>query len=401
MKAGSLEVNTKTASRIAMNRFAWVPRGAHPETFSPEDLTIFKRALRWQRKHAVECLLSSDDKQKDKIHRVAKCYVMRIQKNVDVHYSPKIKRAHYGGLMICGRVWVCPLCAAKITERRRIELEKACVDGLSFFMVTITLQHNAKDKLKDLIEDLSQAWRKVTSGRGWQDIKAKYKLVGSVTGREVTYGLSNGWHPHLHVLYYSRLPLEKINTDSIRIFISDRFGLAVAKVGRYASPLRGVNVIKGNDITSKYVVKAGLEDDNKKTWSLISEITKAPAKIGMMRGEHYTPFQLVDLWMCGDRAAGGRFVEYDQAMRARKQLTYSRGLRELLKIGAEVTDQELAEAQDQEARLFAMLSPDGWRQVLKSGKRGALLEVVSFGDYSIFRNWCILNGVEDLPPEAS
>jgi len=391
MKAGLLEVNTKTASRIAINGFAWVPRGAHPETFSPEDLTIFKRALRWQRKHAVECLLPAG--------RVSKCYVIRIKNNVDVNYSPKVKRAHYGGLMICGRVWVCPLCAAKITERRRIELESACVDGLSFFMVTITLQHSRKDKLENLIDDLGEAWRKVTSGRGWQALKDKYKLVGSVTGREVTYGIENGWHPHYHVLYYSRLPLDKINTEAIREFVSDRFRVAVSKVGRYASPLHGVNVIKGDDITSLYVAKVGLEDEKKKTWSLISEITKAPAKVGMMRGDHYVPFQLVDLWMCGDRAAGARFIEYDKAMKGRKQLTYSRGLRELLKIGIETTDQEVAEAQDQEAYNLSRITPDGWRQVLKSGRRGALLEVASSGDHKLFETWCRLNKVEQLPPE--
>jgi len=147
-----------------------------------------------------------------------------------------------------------------------------------------------------------------------------------------------------------------------------------------------------------YVVKTGLEDEKLRTWNLISEITKAPAKVGMQSGDHYTPFQLVDLYLCGDVIAGKNFIEYTRAMKGRKQLTYSRGLRELLQVGAEVTDQELAEATDQDARLLAMLSPEAWRTILKRGKRGALLEVASSGDFGLFSTWCRLNGITDLQP---
>ena len=389
MKAPLLEVNTKTASRTSKSRFSFVPSGAKIDQFSKEDLQTFKRVLRWQRKHAIEKLLPNE--------RVAKCFVVRIKPSVELHYSHKVKRAHYGGLMICGRVWNCPICAAKITERKRVELKSAKRDNLSDFMVTITLQHKANDTLEKLNDDLSRAWRMVTAGRGWQEIKTKYKLVGSVTGREVTYGLDNGWHPHLHILYFSSMKLEDIPTDEIRHHVSIRFGKALAKIGRYASPEHGVNAIKGTDVTNLYIAKVGLEDGNGKTWDLISEITKASAKAGMIVGDRYTPFQLVDLYLCGDLLAGKRFIQYAKAMKGKKQLTYSRGLRELLDIGSEATDQELAEAQDQEARLLAMLSPEAWRHVLKCGKRGDLLEVASSGDFDLFLKYCKLIDIEDLP----
>jgi hypothetical protein len=389
MKAAHLEVNTSTTSRIGKSGYVWIPRGAKIETFSPEDLTVFKRALRWQRKRAAEVLLPGE--------RVEKCYTIRIKSQVEVLYTPKIKRAHYGGLMICGSVWMCPVCAAKITERRRMYLENATSKEFSTFMVTITLQHGMKDKLKNLMDDLSAAWGKVTSGRGWQDIKQKYQLVGSLTGREVTDGFVFGWHPHLHVLYYSRLPLAQIDTDDIRYLISDRFGLAIAKVGRYAHPLHGVNVIKGDDVMSLYLAKVGLEAEKGNTWNLNSEITKAPAKGGRIVGDNVTPFQHLDLYMCGDVRSGKRFIEYAKTMKGRKQLVPSRGLWELIGVEAEATDQELAEAQDQESRNLSMLSEDNWREVLKHGKRGALLEVASSGDYQLFKNWCKLSGIGDLP----
>lgn len=41
---------------------------------------------------------------------------------VEVFRSTKHNRAHYGGLQTCSSVWACPVCAAKIAERRRQEL---------------------------------------------------------------------------------------------------------------------------------------------------------------------------------------------------------------------------------------------------------------------------------------
>lgn len=389
MTAPTLEVNTNTASAQRKKKFLITPKGARVESFSPADLAVFKRALRWQRKRAVENLLPGA--------RVSKCYVVRIKPEVEIHYAPKVKRAHYAGLMICGRVWPCPICAAKITERRRIELQAADVRGLSYFMVTITLQHSAKDDLKTLSDDLGSAWRKVTAGRGWQRIKKMFKIVGSVTGREVTYGIKNGWHPHLHILYYSKMSLKKIRVSVIRDHISDRFQVAVKSLGRYASPIHAVQVTTGEDLTRLYIAKVGLEDDKENTWNLVSEITKAPAKMSMAEGDHYTPFQLVDLYMCGDRQAGKRFIEYANAMHRRKQLTYSKGLRLRLKIGQEMDDQEIAEAMDQEARLLATLTPDQWRKVLEKGKRGMILEVASSGDYKLFKAYCETLGITDMP----
>lgn len=389
MKATFLEVNTSTASRIGKSGFACVPRGAKIETFSPEDLTVFKRALRWQRKRAAEVLLPGE--------RVEKCYTIRIKSQVEVLYTAKLKRAHYGGLMICGSVWMCPVCAAKITERRRMFLENATSKEFSTFMVTITLQHGMKDKLKNLVDDLSQAWRSVTAGSRWQKIKAKYQLVGSLTGREVTDGFTFGWHPHLHVLYYSRLPLAQINAEEIRANVSELFVGALAKSGRYASSVHGVNVVTGSDVMSLYLAKIGLEAEKGNTWNLNSEITKAPAKGGRIVGDNVTPFQHLDLYMCGDVRSGKRFIEYAKAMKGRKQLVPSKGLWELIGAGAEATDQELAEAQDQESRNLSMLSSDNWREVLKLGKRGALLEVASSGDYQLFKTWCKLSGIGDLP----
>src|SRR5215204_4232409 len=41
--------------------------------------------------------------------------------SVGIVVSPTNSRAHYTGLMVCGSVWVCAVCATRITEARRQE----------------------------------------------------------------------------------------------------------------------------------------------------------------------------------------------------------------------------------------------------------------------------------------
>ena len=55
--------------------------------------------------------------------RTAKCLRIRaFDSDVQVWKSREHGTASYGGLQTCGSVWTCPVCAAKIAERRRVEL---------------------------------------------------------------------------------------------------------------------------------------------------------------------------------------------------------------------------------------------------------------------------------------
>jgi len=55
--------------------------------------------------------------------RVAECLrvVNPMALGVEVLHAPRQQAAHYKSLIVCGSVWMCPLCAAKISERRRSE----------------------------------------------------------------------------------------------------------------------------------------------------------------------------------------------------------------------------------------------------------------------------------------
>lgn len=56
--------------------------------------------------------------------RTAKCLRLRRfdKAEIEVWRAKQHGTAHYGGLQTCASVWACPVCSAKISERRRAEL---------------------------------------------------------------------------------------------------------------------------------------------------------------------------------------------------------------------------------------------------------------------------------------
>lgn len=375
VSSGVGDRSENTPKRVGgLLRVKYAPSGVDPEKLDKSDLGLYRRALRWQRLRAVQHLMPEQ--------RTADCFRKRHKPKVEVNYSRSVKRAHYSGLIVCASVWACPVCAAKITERRRAELENANTDGLSKFMVTYTLQHSREDKLSKLIADLSDGLREMKNSRGYKNLIGDLQIVGTVTGAEVTVSNVNGWHPHKHALSFSKLSQSVIKADELQDELSRLFIAAMQKRGRYVSAVYGVNVQTDN-VMNTYLAKIG---DEKQSWSLAAEIAKSPVKTGRDEN-HFHPFELLDMYLSKNIAAGRLFIEYAIAMKGKKQLFYSKGLRDILGLNVELSDQEIAEQQEQDAYLFALINPDQWKIILKHEKRGQLLEVASTGNYSLFSAW--------------
>ncbi len=311
---------------------------------------------------------------------VSKCMRVMYQGSVDCVYYPRIERGGYRGLVTCGSVWACPICAAKITERRRQELQRADMTGLSCVMVTLTLQHERGDSLAELQACLTEGYRLLRSGTPWQKFKQGLLYMGGVTSAEVTFGIESGWHPHKHALWFSRLPVGELDTEYIQGWVSDRFGGILAKRGKYVSPVHGVHVRTGDNLAGDYIAKYGQDAGRESSWGIAHEVTKAPVKLAA--GQHYTPFGLLEAYGAGVAWAGRLYQEYAAAMKGRLQLVYSPHTRERLGLSKVMpTDQDLAEApEDQVAVILARLTRLQWRAVLKHDKRGQLESVVSSGN---------------------
>lgn len=376
---------TESAWKTAFSNYA---RFASPSSENGDSDQLKKRLLRYILQSAARELLPGE--------RIARCLRVVVPARVmpegvtwhqtaggahrvHVLYSAKRERAFYGNLAQCASVWQDPVCASKITERRRVEMTEA-LGGSKFYqaLMTRTFQHTREDKLAELRKDFAEAKRRVKSGKAWITLENHFKIVGSISGTEVTYSQENGFHLHDHSLYLFE---QAIDLDEFREAMTKKYQAAMEGRGRYVSGIYGLDVRATNDAVGDYVSKWGVE----------AELAKYPVKQG--REGHYSAFQMLELYAGGESWAGGVFQEYAAAMKGSKQLVWSRGLRQLLNLGKEVSDQEVVEAQEDDARVLAMLTLEQWRRVLAREKRGELLEVASTGRLDVLVMWLRTLGI--------
>lgn len=304
--------------------------------------------------------------------RTAKClrYVQKNRDGVEVWKSTGYKRAHYGGLQTCASVWACPVCSAKISERRRSEL-KALIDfhtaaGGVVVMVTRTVPHSRSDDLAELLAKISKAESSYKAHRDYKSVMSAFGLVGTVRAVEVTHGDANGWHPHVHELVFLSDP---VSIPDLEEDLSRIWKAAALRAGLEApSRAHGLTVQDGTK-AAKYASKWGLE----------SELTQWHRKRGKVQSR--TPFDLLrNFHALNDKRSGLLFQEYAEAFHGRHQLQFSRGLKKRYQI-VDVSDDELVQQQDEDAFLLGSLSLEDWRLVCKSEARGWLLEVAANGGW--------------------
>src|SRR5699024_11398874 len=80
-------------------------------------------------------------------------------------------RAYVSGVTRCSKIWLDPVCSAKIRANRSEEISAALVRhiraGGTAYMVTLTLQHHKRHALADLTDSLRDAWKALLRGAPW------------------------------------------------------------------------------------------------------------------------------------------------------------------------------------------------------------------------------------------
>lgn len=307
-----------------------------------------------------------------------------VSAGVDVMKHPESKRAYYSGLMVCGMIWVCAVCAARITEERRQELTNALGrTGFTPYLITYTLRHNRKSRLKSMTDQMQKAFRFMKSGKAWQYLTDDYGWVGSIKSLEVTHG-DNGWHPHQHELVFLDDALSKSSQNGLLTSLRLKWDGALGRSGLSASWAHGVDLRATNEDVSEYVAKFG-HQPVVVGWGLEHELTKQPVKRGKRGGR--SPSQLLSDYGMGDIQAARLWQEYALAFKGKKQLVWSKGLRGILGMGLELPDNEIADTLPPGAELLTRLSPDEWRSILKADIRGELLDAAGKMESDEFRRW--------------
>nr|QGV11373.1 replication protein [Chromogenic Screening-based CRISPR-Cas9 vector pQS-gusA]QGV11378.1 replication protein [Chromogenic Screening-based CRISPR-Cas9 vector pQS-idgS] len=333
------------------------------------------------------------------------------------------------GLMRCGRIWLCPVCAATIRHKRAEEITAAVVEwikrGGTAYLVTFTARHRHTDRLADLMDALQGtrktpdsprrpgAYQRLITGGTWagrrakdghraadrEGIRDRIGYVGMIRATEVTVGQINGWHPHIHaiVLVGGRTEGERSAKQIVATFEPTGAALdewqghwrsvwtaALRKVNPAFTPddRHGVDFKRleterdANDL-AEYIAKT---QDGK---APALELARADLKTAT--GGNVAPFELLgrigDLTggMTEDDAAGvgslewnlSRWHEYERATRGRRAIEWTRYLRQMLGLDGgdtEADDLDLllaADADGGELRAGVAVTEDGWHAVTR------------------------------------
>lgn len=290
-------------------------------------------------------------------------------------YSPSRKTAHISGLMVCGSPWSCPLCAARISERRRVEVSQAIewakLHGLQVVLATFTLSHGATDSLTASLDALNGAYRAMQQRRDYKALRVSQGLSHTIKAVEVTWSPANGFHPHLHVLYFVPLTCDLVALTSA---LTAAWLPSLQAHGFTATARRGVDVKSTWGHVENYVSKLG------RTWGAPEELTKANTKKG--RKDSLTPWDLLrSVADSGDQTHANRFREFALSMAGTHQLRWSLKFKALVGI-QDRKDEELAANwldDDQMAYVLAWLEVGDWAAIRYCGPE-AMAQLEQLGD---------------------
>lgn len=311
--------------------------------------------------------------------RTDKCLRLRQKgKQVEVWKSHEFKTASFAGLQTCGSVWACPVCAAKIAERRRGEIVAAmaahkAAEG-TVTLLTLTAPHQRQDNLGDLLAKQAKALNRFWADRSAKAVFKEMGIIGQIRALEVTHGRkseqNNGWHPHYHILQFGGVGVDlalfepvQMRDWQVRLYLVWAQACKRAGLGE-PSFAHGLKLDDGSK-AAKYVSKWGLED----------EMTKGHTKKAS-HGE--TPFDFLRSYLAdpNDKQAGALFKEFAETFKGKRQLHWSKGLKKRYAIG-ELTDEELSEQMEDEARLLGQITLPQWCDVLAVEGQGTVLQLAA------------------------
>ena len=297
---------------------------------------------------------------------------------VEVQFVPTKRSAHYRGLQMCKSVWHCPICAAKISEKRRGELarliEKHIAAGGSVYMTTYTIRHDRYDDLADLVDRFLVARRKMRQGRRGMALRKNYGVVGTVSVLEVTWSGENGWHPHQHELVFTA---GELDADAYEQEARQAWKDAAAGQGLTMND-HGFVLQRTYGAVADYIAKYGREPAVENPWGVESEMTKGHVKQGQEE-KHYTPFALLAAIADGVTRLEPKFEEYGRVFKGRKQLNYSPGLKKMYQEEEKSDEDLIEEPQAEEAFTILEIEKEPWAQVVGANVRGSLLEHARVG----------------------
>lgn len=330
------------------------------------------------------------------VHRVVNCGRDKITRDatVEVWQSKKTERCSFHKTQQCGSVWTCPTCSPKINMSRQKEIQH-CYDAFltlpesDAMLVTFTMKHGFSDKLAITFKKLKDAFRILQMSHTYKkmvgytstkqkngiktkiEIKSELDLSGIISATEITHG-QNGWHPHLHQLWFFQKKLTKKEIEKLRSDLFKEWKKALLSLGMEA-PIEffnkralGVDVRRALS-AADYLTKFGSE----RQWGPEKELASAHSKKGKRAGR--TPFQILkDSISSEDKklrdSSSKLFQDYADATFSKHQLDFSSGLKKLLaELGVDLTqtDEDIVQSLEEDSHQLGSLTDEEFEALVK------------------------------------
>lgn len=305
--------------------------------------------------------------------RVAACLRHRLGDSSVVVSTTDRGTTRLGGLMVCDAGHICPIChARKMTKEQQIIsnlVHDHYLTGGVIVDAVLTIPHWLHEPLSTSLLRLNSTWKCFRTSPIWKSLAKELGIVGCVRRLEVTLG-HNGWHPHLHVIFFCKLDLaQELKGHSWRAALDDAFSIVFAH-WRQAGKKTGITVTK--DALAAVAVIGHVDAQRAVTYN-----TK---NMGYCKkSDSMTPIDLLRVIAQSNdcaivRAAKHLFAEYATAIKGKHTLTYI-GSTKTSRTTA-VKTAEAASAEVDEERL-GTVSPEAWRSIVKAGLREVLAVVKS------------------------
>ena len=337
--------------------------------------------------------------------------------------------AGYGGLFACGNVHVCMQCSSRIAVERAQEIERVIAhqiaEGGWAVLVTLTQRHGREHSLEQCLKAAATGWQAANSGKVWQADKAAMDYAGYVRALEVTESPENGWHVHYHLILCSRSRPDRDTLETVAEGMFNRWSRALVRAGLPA-PIReyGLDVqhlelnatgeaqthewarylAKGIAAESALGVTKEAKGGNRTIRQLMRDALVPQRWEDPKRGESgglenhkvrgrstERPLTVETI----DLTARAKLHEYERGMAGRKVLTWSTGAHDLRKaagLGAERSDEEIAEDDDLEGEDVAVLPRETWAAIEPMATE--LLKITEQHGPSGAREWLDARGLE-------
>jgi len=324
-------------------------------------------------------------------HRTCTCTKFRKSQTVDIVKSKTNGKAFFSGLLTCANSRTCPVCSAKITERKsnemRVAFNIAKAQKLKISMITLTAPHNAGDMLDELKEKISFSNAKFWAGAPMRKFKNRFGVVGNIRSFEVRHG-SNGWHPHFHIIIFSKIkiPTKQDNFDYLWLF--NRWKTMVVRSGLNCPNEYGFDISNGEK-AGEYITKFGSDDEfletktgKKVTWDMADEMTKGNTKTG--RKKSSSPWDLlsnsIELEDKEERQKNKiLFLHYARAFVGTTLIKWSKGLRAFFELGKDSSDEDIISQEEDKADFLCYITPEEWEFILKNKLRSVVCQLAENG----------------------